>query len=128
MNRVFLTGNITKKPELIATTSNVALTRITLAVRRDKDNTDFIDLKAFGKIAETLVTWADKGTKIGVEAHISTGSYEKDGKKIKTTDILIDSFEFLSKASESTPKAESPKNEPIPEPTEVLSSDADLPF
>ena len=134
MNRVFLIGNITKKPELISSASGKPYTRICVAVRRDKDKTDFIDVKAFGQTCETMVRFLDKGSKVAIEGTISTGSFEKEGKTIKSTDIIVNSFEFLdSKGTNTTNTAKVEKTSENPSKTldenaETLDSSSDLPF
>ncbi len=97
MNKVILMGRLTKDPEV--RTGNTTVARFTLAVDRrfknDGDQTaDFINCVAFGKTAEFLEKYGRKGTKFVVEGHIQTGSYDKDGKKIYTTDVVVESVEF----------------------------------
>ena len=64
-------------------------------------------MTVFGKQAENCALFTAQGKRIGVEAHIQTGSYQKDGKTIYTTDIIADRVEFLEfKEKEPTPPAE----------------------
>lgn len=72
---------------------------MTLAVDRPyskgkEKEADFIRLKAFGKRAEAMAEYLTKGRQVGITGHISTGSYEKDGHKVYTTDVIVDSFDF----------------------------------
>ena len=113
MNKVFLIGRLTRDPELRYSASNMAVMRTSLAVDRqfaregEERGTDFINIVAFGNRAETMNKFLSKGSKIAVEGRIQTGSYDdKDGKKVYTTDVLIDSFEFCdsrNSGSESSP-------------------------
>ena len=102
MNSVNLIGNLTRDPELKYTKGKgTAVSRITLAVRRDKDNTDFITCVIWGKAAETLATYCSKGTKIGLEGSIRTGSYDdKDGKKVYTTEVHSLRIDLIEKKKE----------------------------
>ena len=98
MNKVILIGNLTKDPELNFTArSGTAVARFTVAVARmKKGESDFPSCIAFGKTAETIAQYFFKGSKIAIEGHIQTGSYDaKDGTKRYTTDVIIDRFEFV---------------------------------
>ncbi|MDU7365393.1 single-stranded DNA-binding protein [Clostridium sp.] len=99
MNKVILIGRLTKDPELnFAAGTGTAVTRFTLAVTRPfkKDETDFINCIAFGKTGETIAQYLTKGRQLAVTGSIRTGSYDaKDGTKRYTTDIVVDSFEFI---------------------------------
>ena len=99
MNKVILIGRLTKDPELRFTAgSGMAVSRFTLAVNRQfkKDETDFINCVAFGKTAETISQYLTKGRQIAVTGSIRTGSYDaQDGTKRYTTDVAVESFEFV---------------------------------
>lgn len=96
MNRVILIGRITAKPELQYTPSNTAVTKFTIAVDRVKEGADFIRVTAFGKRAESICRYMDKGRQIAVEGRLQTGSYkDRNGKTVYTQDVIIDNDEFL---------------------------------
>lgn len=99
MNKVILIGRLTRDPELnFAAGSGTAVTRFSLAVTRPfkKDETDFINCIAFGKTGETIAQYLTKGRQLAVTGNIRTGSYDaKDGTKRYTTDVVVDSFEFI---------------------------------
>ncbi|WP_427109101.1 single-stranded DNA-binding protein [Lysinibacillus xylanilyticus] len=102
INRVVLVGRLTKDPELRYTPNGVASTRFTVAVNRTFSNqqgdreADFINCVAWRKQAENLANFMRKGSLIGVEGRIQTGSYEgQDGKRVYTTDVVADSVQFL---------------------------------
>lgn len=104
MNKVILIGRCTKDPDLkFAPTSGKAIARFTLAVNRpyDKDKkADFINCVAFGKTAETIANYITKGRQIAITGSIRTGSYDgNDGVKRYTTDIWVDSFEFIGNSN-----------------------------
>ena len=100
MNRVDLIGRLTKDAEVRYAQvssddqSSSAVGRFTLAVDRKGNGTDFISCKAFGKTAEFFEKYGMKGTKFAIEGHIQTGSYDKDGVKIYTTDVVVERAEF----------------------------------
>lgn len=99
MNKVILIGRLTKDPELnFAAGSGTAIARFSLAVTRPfkKDETDFINCIAFGKTGETIAQYLTKGRQLAISGSIRTGSYDaKDGTKRYTTDVVVDSFEFI---------------------------------
>ena len=102
MNQVNLVGRLTKDPEVRYTSSQMAVARFTVAVDRQKDKsgeqkTDFISTVCFGKTAELVERYLGKGRLVGVTGSIQTGSYEKDGRKVYTTDVVADRVEFLDK-------------------------------
>ncbi|MGG7058434.1 single-stranded DNA-binding protein [Clostridium tertium] len=99
MNKVILIGRLTKDPEVnFIPTNGKAVVRFSLAVSRayKKDEADFINCKAFGKTAETIANYITKGRQIAVIGSLRTGSYEdKDGSKRYTTEVWIESFNFI---------------------------------
>jgi single-strand DNA-binding protein len=97
MNTCSLIGRLTKENELRYSASGTAVLRNSLAVNRKfkKDETDFINLLAFQKTAELMANHLNKGDQVGIEGHIQTGSYEKDGKKIYTTEVVVDNITFV---------------------------------
>ena len=107
MNRVELIGRITRDPELRYTGSNVATVRFTLAVNRNFSNqngereADFINIVAWRNQAENIKKYVSKGSLIAVEGRIQTGSYEKDGQRIYTTDVIADNVQFLETKAQS---------------------------
>lgn len=108
MNNVSLVGRLTRPIELHYTQGDnpLAMCNLNVAVDRKfkKDGqptADFINCKAFGKTAEFIEKYFDKGNRIGLTGSIQTGSYKnKDGNTVYTTDVIVDNVEFVeSKAS-----------------------------
>lgn len=112
MNIVILTGRLTKKPELEYTAGNTPVTRFSIAVDRNKKDAgaDFVRITVFGKQAESTCRYMDKGRQIAISGRIQTGSYDKDGRTVYTTDIVADHVEFLGSAERR--EADEPKYEP----------------
>lgn len=108
MNKVILMGRLTKDPEVNTTANGNTIARFNLAVdRRYKSDgqptADFPSCVAFGKTAEFINKYFHKGMKILLEGRIQTGSYDKDGVKHHTTDVVADSVEFAeSKKADNT--------------------------
>jgi len=116
MNTVILMGRTTKDADIrqSAGQNPITVARYTLAVdRKGKDaGADFINMVSFGKTAEFIEKYVHKGTKIVTKGRIQTGSYEKDGKKIYTTDVVAEEVEFAeSKKSQESTQGEAPQEE-----------------
>lgn len=104
MNKVILIGRLTKDPELNYTAgTGTAVTRFAIAVTRPfkKDETDFINCVAFGKTGETIAQYLTKGRQLSIVGNIRTRSYDaKDGTKRYTTDVVVESFEFIGQGKQ----------------------------
>ena len=103
INRVILTGRLTKNPDLRKTQSGKSVTNFTVAVdrprRKDQEvaETDFISCQAWNKTAEYICRYAKKGTLIGVDGRIQTRNYDNaSGQKVHVTEVVCDSVSLLS--------------------------------
>ena len=100
-NKVIAIGRLTASPDLQKTASDKSVARVTLAVnRRYKDSqgereADFISLVIWGKLAETLVSYATKGSLLSIEGELRTRRYEKDGQNRYVTEVLVNGFQLL---------------------------------
>ena len=135
-------GRLTRDVDLRMTTSNLAVGRFNVAVDRklskekrqeaEKNNqptADFISCIAFGKTAENIATYFRKGQRIAVTGHIQTGSYEnKEGKRVYTTDVIVDSFDFIENNSSSNKTYQGYSNPADLGMSAQESFDDDLPF
>ena len=108
MTKVILMGRLVRDPEVRYSQgeTSTAIARYTLAVDRrfkregDQQTADFIGCVAFGRAGEFAEKYFRKGTKVLVTGRIQTGSYEKDGQRVYTTDVVVEEQEFAeSKAS-----------------------------
>lgn len=109
MNNVVLIGRLTKDPELrYIPGSGTATCNFTLAVDKGlskekkqemeskyQPTADFIRIVAWNKTAENCANYLVKGRLVAVQGKIQTGSYEKDGVKTYTTDVVASNVEFL---------------------------------
>lgn len=139
MNIVCLTGRLTADPVVMATKEGTKVAKYRLAVSRSRrrgatdpnqPDADFVTCTTFGRVADFAETYLKKGMKIGVTGRLQTGSYEKDGIRRYTAEVIVQSHEFLE-AKRNTASAA-----PAPAPEEdishyVLADDDDdekLPF
>ena len=98
LNKVILIGRLTKDPELRRTKAGEAVTSFTLAVNRDykSDETDFISVIMWRKLAENVNEYCHKGSLVAVEGSIRTRSYkDKDGRNVYVTEVLANRVQFL---------------------------------
>ena len=132
MNQVNLIGNITKDLELRATSTGTNIVSFNLAVRRDKDNTDFIPCSAFNKTAELLSKYCSKGSKLAITGTLRQSSYtDKEGNKKSSMSVLVSSIEMLDSKKKEESKQQ---NDPFEEMGKIVGADnieiedSDLPF
>lgn len=132
VNKVILVGNIGNDPETKYTQGGLAITSISLAttsVRKDRDGetqekTEWHRVKFFGKLAEIAGEYLRKGGQVYVEGRLSYGSFEKDGVKHYTTDIVADEMQMLGGRRED--EAQRPaRPEPAPRRAPAPPSAAD---
>lgn len=115
MNRVCLVGRLTTKPELRTVGNGLATTRFTLAVNRafsgnnGEREADFITIVAWRKQAENICQYLDKGSLVSVDGRIQTGSYERDGQRVYTTEVVADQVNFLESRSQRAQSASMPQ-------------------
>ena len=98
MNKCIFIGRLTDDPA-IRGEGEKKLARYSLAVERFKEGADFPNCVAFGKQADFAEKYLSKGKKIAIVGRLQTGSYEKDGRKVYTTDIVVESQEFCEPKS-----------------------------
>lgn len=130
MNKVILIGRLTADPQSGRTNSGKAYARFSLAVNRlgarDADITaDFINIVAWDKQAETAAKYLLKGRQVAIVGHIQTGSYERDGVKRSTFDVVAENVEFIGNAQNNgTASAKDASIDGLQE----VGEDDDMPF
>jgi len=103
VNKVILVGNLGNDPDVKYTQAGMAITTLSVAttsVRKDRDGnqvekTEWHRVKLFGKLGEIAGEYLRKGRQVYIEGRIEYGSYEKDGIKHYTTDIIGDEMQML---------------------------------
>jgi single-strand DNA-binding protein len=96
-NRVILVGRISTELELRTTSNSKSYCRFNLAVNRMNEGTDFIPITVWGKSAENLVSYQNKGSLILVDGSISMSSYtDKDGNNRTSFEVMTSNVQFLS--------------------------------
>lgn len=116
INRVVLVGRLTKDIDLSYTPQGVAKAQFTLAVNRTFTNqngdreADFINIQAWRKQAENAANYLKKGSLVGIDGKLQSGSYERDGQRIYFTNVVADSIQFLEPRSNGTGGSQSTSN------------------
>lgn len=107
INRAILIGRLVEDVELKYTPSGIATAAFTLAITRPFANqegvreADFIRCVAWRKTAENVANYTKKGSLIAVDGRIQTRNYEKDGRRVYVTEVVVDTVQFLSRPESS---------------------------
>lgn len=115
MNDVSLIGRLTKDVDLRETPEGQSVARFIIAVdkqlskekkeeyeRKNISTADFIPIVVWGGSAKSCATYLQKGSLVGISGRIQTGSYEKDGEKRYTMDVVASGVQFLEKREKSS--------------------------
>lgn len=119
MNSINLIGNLTRDFDLKYSKSGTAYVTGGIAVQRKFKNqngeyeSDFINLKAFGKTAEMLANHFNKGSKIGISGSLQTGSYEnQQGQRVYTSDVMVEQVTFVERKNNGQGNYQKNQNKP----------------
>lgn len=124
INRVIISGNLTRDPELRTTQSGMAVLQFGMAVNERvknqqtgewEDRPNFIDCTMFGNRAEAVSRYIFKGTKVAVEGKLRYSQWERNGQKRSKLEVVVDELEFMSRG-ESPSGAPSRPKPPQPSP------------
>jgi single-strand DNA-binding protein len=129
-------GNLGKDSEFRYTPAGTALVKFTLATNRkfiDKDGqkqekTEWHRITVWSKLAEICAQYLTKGKQVMIEGRIEYGTYEKDGVKHYTTDIIADNMEMLGSRGKGEPREPSRPWEQREQSRPAGIDDADIPF
>jgi single-strand DNA-binding protein len=113
LNRVILIGRLTRDPELRYTPNGAAVCKFTLAINRkfNREETDFIDIVVWQKLAEHCANYLGKGRLAAVEGRLQIRTYEtQEGQKRKVAEVVADDVRFLDKGGTGSPARETPNS------------------
>ena len=111
INRVIISGNLTRDPELRKTAGGLPVLGFGMAVNDRRKNQatgewedypNFIDCTIFGSRAEGVAKYLAKGAKVAVEGKLRWSTWEKDGAKRSKIEVIVDELEFMSKTEAPT--------------------------
>lgn len=103
VNQVILMGNLTRDPELRQTPSGQNVVSFSLALNRAykdqggnwQEATDYIDIVAWGPLAERVAQYMNKGRRCLVQGRLQSRSWEQDGQKRSKVEVLANDVTFL---------------------------------
>jgi single-strand DNA-binding protein len=135
MNRATLIGNLGADPDLKYTAGGTAVCKFSLATTRrftgkdgqKQEKTEWHRIVAWAKLAEICGQYLTKGKKVMIEGRIEYGSYEKDGVKHYTTDIIAENMEMLGGNGQVNGN-QSREEDPFGPPPGGVPEDQDIPF
>jgi single-strand DNA-binding protein len=105
INRVVISGNLTRDGELRQTQSGSSILAFGVAVNDRRKNLqtgewedypNFVDCTMFGPRAEKLAQYLTKGLKVAIEGKLRYSSWERDGQKRSKLEVIVDTLEFMS--------------------------------
>lgn len=142
INRVIISGNLTRDPELRSTASGMPVLGFGVAVndRRKNQQTgewedypNFIDCTMFGARAESLSRYLTKGTKVSIEGKLRWSQWERDGQKRSKIEVIVDELEFMSSRNDGNNYGGGNYSAPAAAPAPVVNAsssvyDEDIPF
>jgi len=104
INRVVLTGNLTRDPDLRATGGGLSICKLGIAVNTRKKNSsgdweekpNFFRVTVFGKQAENCAQYLKKGRPVAIDGRLEWSTWETEGQKRESVDIIADSVQFLA--------------------------------
>ena len=114
INRVVISGNLTRDPELRQTAGGLPVLGFGVAVndRRKNQQTgewedvpNFVDCTMFGARAASVARFLCKGAKVAIEGKLRWSQWEKDGQKRSKLEVIVDELEFMSRSNQSAPQA-----------------------
>lgn len=118
LNQATLIGRVVRDPELKALPSGSQVASFSMATSRTykqdgakKEQTEFHNIVAFGKLAEIIGNYVKKGQLVMIQGRIQTRSWEKDGKKNYRTEILAEDMQMGPKPAGSTAAKSTSTNE-----------------
>ena len=124
INRIVLTGRLTKDPEPRTTKTGKTYVSFALAVDRSRKvegqpEADFINCVAWNRQAEAMAQYLHRGSLIGIDGRLQTRSYDnKQGQRVYVTEVMVDSFTFLEPRNQAqaqeqwSPTGVQPQTEP----------------
>lgn len=110
INRVVISGNLTRDPELRATQSGMQVLGLGVAVndRRKNPSTgewedypNFVDCVMFGSRAGSIAQYLSKGSKVAIEGKLRWSQWERDGKRHSKLEVVVDDIEFITASKET---------------------------
>ncbi|NLN28618.1 MAG: single-stranded DNA-binding protein [Firmicutes bacterium] len=133
LNRIVLIGRLTADPVLRYTQSGVPVATFSLAVDRNYTNqqgereTDFIDIVAWRRLAETCANNLNKGRLVAVDGRLQIRDYEYEGQRRRAAEVVADTVRFLDWPRDGGPQQSTVEPQTTPMVDEFMPDDS-VPF
>ena len=134
VNKAILVGAVGKDPDMKSTADGMQIANLSVATSesyKDKsgnkvENTEWHRVSAFGKLADIIGQYVTKGSRVYIEGKLRTRSYDKDGTKVYTTEIVASELQMLGGGEQKAAKQKGGTN--YPEPIADDFDDSTIPF
>ena len=134
VNKAILVGAVGKDPDMKSTADGMQIANLSVATSesyKDKsgnkvENTEWHRVSAFGKLADIIGQYVTKGSRVYIEGKLRTRSYDKDGTKFYTTEIVASELQMLGGGEQKPAKQKGGTN--YPEPIADDFDDSEIPF
>ena len=122
-NVTILAGRLTKDPELKTTTSGTTITNFSLAVNHADELTSFFEIVCFGRVAENVAKYVQKGRQVIVSGRLQQRSWEaKDDTTRYAVEVIANQVQFVGSSSNNADVV------PVDVPEEINITESDIPF
>ena len=128
MNQTHIAGYITRDAELKKTSTGKSLAYATVAVKSSKDQTTFIDVKAWGKVADVLSKFGQKGQGVAINGHLQPNRYTKNDQEVFKLDVIADRITLLGGSKGKTEDSEAAPFRTVSQGAHLFEDDNDDPF
>ena len=115
INKVIISGNLTRDAELRATAGGTSVLSFGVAVNERRrqgdewvDYANYVDCTLFGRRADAIARYLVKGTKVCIEGRLRYGSWEQDGQRRSKLTVTVDEIEFMSRANKQDARSQQP--------------------
>ena len=122
INKVIISGNLTRDPELRQTASGQSILGFGMAVNDRRKNpqtgewedyTNWVDCTMFGARAQAVSQYLSKGSKVAVEGKLRWSQWERDGQKRSKVEVIVDEIELMSRGEGQQRVQQQPQGQPV---------------
>lgn len=137
INRVCISGNLTRDPEIRSTAGGTSVMGFGVAVNERRRNAqtgewedypNFVDCTLFGKRAEALERYLSKGSKVAIEGKLRWSQWESDGQRRSKLEVVVDEIELMSRRDDGDGGRSYGSSRPPQKTAQADLYDEDIPF
>lgn len=137
INRVCISGNLTRDPEIRSTAGGTSVMGFGVAVNERRksaqtgeweDYPNFVDCTLFGRRAEALERYLSKGSKVAIEGKLRWSQWESEGQRRSKLEVVVDEIELMSRRDDGDGGRPYGSARPPQKPAQADLYDEDIPF